>query len=131
MGPVWDFDLAFGNCDADNQYYNDWVTVGYSGGYVDLNWCNYLMENEAFRSKLKERWNEVRDDLVKTALDCIDFYSKKLERSQAENFNKWKIWGIRVGFQSKRNFQYESYEEQIQYLRDFIQMRAKWIDENI
>ncbi len=131
MGPVWDFDLAFGNCDADNQYYNDWVTVGYNGGYVSTNWCNYLMENEAFRSKLKERWNEVRDDLVKTALDSIDFYSKKLERSQAENFNRWKIWGIRVGFQSKRNFKYESYEEQVQYLRDFINMRAKWIDENI
>lgn len=28
MGPVWDFDLAFGNCNRDNTKYNDWATVG-------------------------------------------------------------------------------------------------------
>lgn len=131
MGPVWDFDLAFGNCDADNQYYNDWVTVGYEGGYVDANWCNYLMQNEEFRKQLRERWAEVRGELLKEAEECIDSFSKKLEGSQLENFKTWKIWGTRVGFQSKRNFKYETYDEQIQYLKDFINMRAKWIDENI
>lgn len=133
MGPVWDFDLAFGNCNMDNQNYNDWATVGDSSkdAYVGVNWCNYLMENESFRARLRERWSEVRDDLLAEAMSCIDAYSEKIYRSQEENYKVWQVWGTRVGFQSRRNAKYETYELQIQYLKDFLDMRARWIDKNI
>ena len=134
MGPVWDFDLAFGNCNVDNQDYNDWVTVGetYEDAYETVNWCNYLMENEAFRAQLRERWSEVRDSLVSEALNCIDHYSELLNAgSQQQNFRVWQIWGRKVGYQSWRNANYETFEEQVQYLKDFITTRAGWIDENI
>lgn len=133
MGPVWDFDLAFGNYNMDNQNYDDWATVGDSSedAYVGVNWCNYLMENESFRARLRERWFEVRDDLLSEAMDCIDTYSEKIYRSQQENYKVWQVWGTRTGFQSRRNAKYETYELQIQYLKDFLEMRAKWIDKNI
>lgn len=135
MGPIWDFDLAFGNYDIDNQNYNDWVTVGYGStfydAYVITTWYNYLMENESFRTRLRERWAEVRDGLLETAMSCIDYYSEKMYQSQEENFRVWPIWGLKAGLQSDRNLQYESYDLQIQYLKDFIQMRVEWIDENI
>ena len=135
MGPIWDFDLAFGNYDIDNQNYNDWVTVGYGDdfkkAYVITNWCNYLMDDPDFRSRLRERWLEVRDGLLETAMSCIDFYSDRIYRSQEENFRVWQIWGVKAGLQSDRNLEYETYDLQIQYLRDFINMRAEWIDNNI
>lgn len=135
MGPIWDFDLAFGNCNADNQSYNDWATVGdsysYDSTYTVVNWCNYLMDDQNFRSKLRERWFEVRDGLLSAAEDCIDYYGDKIYASQEENFKVWDIWGTRAGYQSWRNADYETYELQLQYLRDFLQMRSAWIDENI
>lgn len=133
MGPVWDFDLAFGNCNKDNQKYNDWATVGKTAdsAYVKVNWCNYLMENERFRARLHDRWFEVRDSLLEEAMNCIDRYSGKIQRSQEENFKVWQIWGKKAGYQSSRNLKHESYELQIQYLKDFLQMRASWIDQNI
>ena len=135
MGPIWDFDIAFGNCDLDNQDYDDWVTVGDSDDiyetYVVVNWCNYLMEDGDFRSKLRERWLEVRDGLLEEAMSSIDYYSERIYASQEENFKVWRIWDKRVGLESERNAEYNTYELQIQYLRDFIEMRAEWIDENI
>ncbi|MBQ3161506.1 MAG: CotH kinase family protein [Oscillospiraceae bacterium] len=134
LGPVWDFDLAFGNCNKDNQNYDDWVTVGesYKDAYVQVNWCNYLMENESFRSRLRERWFEVRDALVEEAMSCIDYYGAKLERSQIKNYEAWNVWGKKTGYQSWHNLEFDiTYNDQIQYLKDFITKRAEWIDENI
>ena len=135
MGPIWDFDLAFGNYDIDNPYYNNWVTVGYGttyeDAYVTINWCNYLMNDKDFRSRLKERWFKVRDRLLGEAMSCIDHYSERIYRSQEENFRLWQTWGEKAGLQSDRNAEYESYDLQIQYLRDFLEMRAEWIDKNI
>ena len=135
MGPIWDFDLAFGNYDIDSPYYSDWVTVGYGStydeAYVTINWCNYLMNDPDFRSRLRERWFEVRDRLLEEAMRCIDDYSEKIYPSQEENFKLWQIWGEKAGLQSDRNLEYETYELQIQYLREFIEMRAEWIDRNV
>ena len=135
MGPIWDFDLAFGNCIADNANYDDWVTVGYGDDYKDsyvlTNWCNYLMKIEDFRSRLRERWFQVRDALMEEAMSCIDYYSDKIYPSQEENYKVWQTWGIRVGYQSERSAQYETFDLQIQYMKDFLNMRAEWIDANM
>lgn len=135
MGPIWDFDIAFGNCDVDNQDYDDWVTVGDSYDfyetYVVVNWCNYLMEDMDFRRALHKRWFQVRDALLEEAMSSIDYYSEKIYASQEENFKVWQIWDERVGLESLRNAEYNTYELQIQYLKDFINMRAEWIDINV
>lgn len=135
MGPVWDFDIAFGNCDVDNQDYDDWVTVGdsydFNESYVTVNWCNYLMDDSSFRQRLRERWSEVRVALLEEAMSSIDHYSEKIYASQEENFKVWQIWDERVGLESERNAEYNTYELQIQYLKDFINMRADWIDNNV
>ena len=135
MGPIWDFDIAFGNCDVDNQDYDDWVTVGdsydFNESYVTVNWCNYLMDDSSFRQRLRERWSEVRGALLEEAMSSIDYYSEKIYASQEENFKVWQIWDERVGLESERNAEYNTYELQIQYLKDFINMRADWIDANV
>lgn len=133
MGPVWDFDIAFGNCNKDTQTYDDWVTVGSNSesAYIKTNWCNYLMEDEEFRSVLRDRWFEVRDDLLTAAMKSIDVNSEKIYRSQQENFKVWDNMNTRVGFQSWKNLEATTYEMQTEYLRNFLEKRAKWIDENI
>ena len=45
MGPIWDFDLAFGNMYMDNPKYDDWATIGSmdSSSYIGVTGFNYLM----------------------------------------------------------------------------------------
>lgn len=159
MGPIWDFDLAFGNFSVDNPYYNTWFTIGSDapkkeetentaktadtantaetaesteeGPYITTNWCNYLMYNNSFRSMIRERWFEVRDRLVQRAVTSIDYYSGKVEKSQNENFRVWNIQGIKVAYESYSTASIADYDGQIQYIKDFIYKRAEWIDKNI
>lgn len=153
MGPVWDFDHAFGNFDLDNENYDTWFCVGTEDGeddnesdsdsessgvagtgeeaYIKVNWCNYLMEDEYFRERLKERWLEKRDALLKAAEDSISRNSQKLQASQRENFKIWANLGFKNGFQSWATANISTYDGQVEYLRDFIKKRAEWIDANI
>lgn len=133
MGPIWDFDLAFGNFSRDNENYDDLVTFGNSDddAYVKYNWCTYLLRDPAFCQRLYARWEEIRDELLGEAERVISTYSALLDGSQQENFDVWEIWGIRAGYQSKWCMKASSYEKQIQYLRDFLQNRAAWMNENL
>ncbi len=133
MGPVWDFDLAFGNFSRDNKNYDNWVTVGSNeeDAYVQYNWCTYLLRDKEFCDRLAQRWDEVRERLLSVANDTVDTYAALLDGSQQENYKVWKVWGIRTGFQSKWCMAANTYEKQIQYLKDFLQKRAAWIDKAI
>lgn len=134
MGPVWDFDLAFGNFSRDNKNYDNWVTIGSNeeDAYVQYNWCTYLLQDEEFCDRLAKRWDEVRDRLLTVAEETIDTYGALLNGgSQQENFAVWKIWGTRAGYQSKWCMAANTYEKQLQYLKDFLQKRAAWMDKAI
>lgn len=133
MGPIWDFDLAFGNYTIDNPYYDTWTIIGSDDedAYIKTSWGNYLMQNEQFRQKLSERWTQVRDELLDTAFSTINYYSKQIYPSQEENFKVWQIWGTRTGYSSWSNNAANTYDLQIWYLKNFLTKRAAWINENI
>ncbi len=133
MGPIWDFDLAFGNFDADDPAYDKWFTVGSNDedSYIRVNWCNYLMEDEKFRTRLRERWFAVRDTLLERAEKSISENTAKIYASQKENFRRWSNLGFKNGYQSDATASISTYDGQVEYLRSFIQKRARWIDENI
>lgn len=133
MGPIWDFDLAFGNMYMDNPKYDDCATIGSmdSSSYIGVTWFNYLMTDEDFRNKARTRWNDVRDTMVNAALGAIDAYKPMVIPSAEENFEIWSTLGVANGFQPLTMKNYNTYLDQVLYLRKFINNRAKWIDENL
>ncbi len=133
MGPIWDFDLAFGNFSRDNKNYDHWVTVGDADkdAYVQHNWCTYLLRDKEFCDRLTARWEEIGQRLLQVGYDTIDHYGALLDGSQQENFTVWQIWDVRAGYQSKWCSAENTYEKQLQYLRDFLQKRGAWLDKVI
>lgn len=133
MGPVWDFDLAFGNFSYDYGNYKKWFTIGTTGDdpYIRVNWCNYLMNDPEFRAAIKARWFEVRDTLLDAAKKSIEKNSALINASQAENFAVWDIWDRQIGYESMATVNIKSFDGQVKYIEDFLEERAKWIDENI
>ncbi len=133
MGPIWDFDLAFGNFSRDKKEYDNLITPGEDkeDAYIEPNWCTYLLKDPEFCQRLYERWQEIKGDLLTTAESTIAHYSALLDGSQQENFEVWQIWGDRAGYQSKWCSDANTYEKQIQYLRDFLTKRAAWMDKNL
>lgn len=131
FGPVWDFDMAFGNHNMDNDDYDTLFTVDTPHPYLGKNgvtWFTLLWEDEAFRTRVKIRWNEVKQQLLSTALETIDHEYQRVYPSQIENFERWDILGKKVGESPKYCYSHNTYEKQVEYLKDFINERYKTLD---
>ncbi len=133
MGPVWDFDLAFGNMYMDNPEYDDFATLGSSNSasYIGVNWFNYLLSDNTFREKARVRWKEVRDALVKAGLDETELQWDRIGDSAKLNFRVWDTLGIANGYQPLSMGALNTYPEQAQYVKRFIKSRAEWLDNNL
>ena len=97
MGPIWDFNLAFGN--ANYCQGNKATGWGYkfnsicSGDVWQVPfWWDRLMESEYFKNKLKNRWVELRQAKLSniTINNLIDSHVKYHERKLATFSDKVK-----------------------------------------
>jgi len=131
MGPVWDFDLAFGNFSKDDPDYNKWISTDEEDDYVGITWSTYLLKDPEFQQMFKKRWEEVRDLLIQTALESIESDYRLLVKSAELNFQRWQILGVKVAFEPHSTKYYKTYFSQIEYLKDFLINRAAWIDTQV
>jgi len=117
MGPLWDFDLGFGNVDyADSRYPEGW--------WVRWNtWISRLLEDPAFVSRVKERM-AFFSSKQSYLLSEIDFWADKLNLSQSENDAIWQTMGVYVWPNPKV---YETYEEEVSALKSWFQLRMAWL----
>lgn len=129
MGPLWDFDLAFGS--YARYVKGDYATVGKEGGYVGVTWMNYLMKDEAFKERLTIRWNEIKWELWKSGMISIADMSKLVQESAVENFTVWDILGKQLPSQPYTHKKYDTYEKMVRRLRSFFIERYIWMDNEL
>ena len=117
MGPLWDFDLAFGNVNYSECEYPEgfWVK--------DHAWYNRLFEDPTFVQKVKSRflYFEQNQQMI---LDKIDFYANHLHLAQKENDYRWDIIG---NYSWPNPVVYETYEEEVAHLKSWYIERMKWL----
>ncbi|MCL2450472.1 MAG: cytochrome ubiquinol oxidase subunit I, partial [Polyangiaceae bacterium] len=66
-------------------------------------------------------------ELLKLAMDTIDETAAQIYPSQVENFSVWPVMSERVTFQRSDAAKYDTYEKNVQYLKDFLTNRAGWM----
>ncbi|MBO7503391.1 MAG: CotH kinase family protein [Clostridia bacterium] len=131
MGPVWDFDMAFGNHSGDIPGYDGWATAEATYWLVNDTWATYLIKDAKFMEKVKARWLEMRQTLLDTAYATIDTQYALVKESADANFDVWDILTKQVGEGTVDYTVYNTYEKQVQYVREFITKRAAWIDRRL
>ncbi|RNI26976.1 CotH kinase family protein [Rufibacter latericius] len=122
LGPVWDFDIAMGNVTYDN---NDKPEGWWIKNSI---WMNRLFEDPAFRKKVKDRWSELKREEVNTIFTYINSTAGKLKYSQKENFEKWDLLD---NYTWPNAVVTGSYENEVQYLKSWLQRRINWLDSEI
>ncbi len=137
MGPIWDFDIAFGSdrgfCNGMNRHAWVFQYNQYCGGDTWLVpfWWKRLMSDEAFKSKLLARWKALREtQLSDNQLDAvIDNYTKQITESGivARNFERWNILDEEISPNSSKG----SHTKEIARMKSWLKNHAKWIDENL
>lgn len=131
LGPLWDFDMAFGNYLEENQEHNVWASAESMQLKDKTSWMTFLTKDEAFMSGVKARWAEKRDALYRTAMQTIDEQYELVNRSQVKNFEKWNILGRWVGSTGMNDAEYNTFDKQIDYLRRFVEKRFAWMDSQL
>jgi spore coat protein CotH len=117
MGPLWDFDLSFGNVDyADPQFAE--------GFWVKSNpWFARLFKDPSFVAKVKSRFAyfKLNQNLI---LDKIDMYAERLKWAQQENDLIWGTIGVYVW---PNPVVFDTYDEEIAHLKDWYTTRMFWL----
>ncbi len=130
-GPIWDYDMAFGNHLDDIKDYEGWVSVDSTYGYLYKNWMYYLLRDEYFVSLVKARWEEKKEVLLKTALDSVDANAAVIKNAQKNNFAVWpKVLKYQIGVSTASTLVH-TWEGHLDYIRDFVNMRYQWMDERL
>ncbi len=131
MGPVWDYDIAWGNAD----YFGGNNTSGYAYIFpsnTDPNqvpfWWSRLLQDPYFKNTVRCRWESLRDSLLSTAtLDAwVDSVGALLDESQSRNFIRWPILGVYV-WPNPAPFP-SDYTGVKQELKTWLLNRATWLD---
>ncbi|MCK5148423.1 CotH kinase family protein [bacterium] len=135
MGPVWDFNIAFGNVDYFNGNSSDgWnldLLIDQTGHeYTPPSWWSVIKDDPEFNSRFQQRWDEARaewlnDEYINAFIDSVADY---LSEAQVRNFQKWPVLGTRIW---PNAFIGSTYEEEIAYLKSFVSDRIAWIDDSI
>ncbi len=138
IGPIWDFNLSFGNADyCGGERYDVWCfkfNERCLGDYWNVPfWWNRLLEDEKFVDKLKGRWNQLRlnilsDNNILTLIEEQYSFLNNETDIINRNFNKWKIFGLYIW---PNSFIGNNYYEEIDFLKNWIKERTKWLDESI
>ncbi len=132
MGPVWDYNFAFGNYWGYEDRYDGWEH--------DNNWWDYIsgipfwwekfMQDPVFVGRLHERWNFWRAELLRCERieQKIDHWTTELDQAQKRNFTKWDNLGEDVHIDWNIG---DTYEDEVDYLKRWVCGRIEWMDSEI
>ena len=122
FGPLWDFDLAFGNASREqNQNPEDWYIRKYRLNY-------YIMQNSVVKEAALDYWNNHRKTF-KALIDSIPVYRAIIEKAIDNEYRRWPVIGNTENWALKDP--YDSYDEAVKVMTEWMKKRYQWIDNEI
>ncbi len=132
FGPIWDFNLGFGNFDFEcvpqpvgwAYQFNDFCNTPHPF------WVEKLTEIPQVSHQIDCRWAQMRTGAWHTdsLIQLIDENVEILSEAQVRNFERWQILGTYVW---PNNFVGQTYEEEVNFLKNWLIQRLNWMDANM
>ena len=123
MGPVWDFDLGFGN---------NMVDVNTEGFQADAasngaNWILELRKSEEFMNIVKERWNECKPLIESYFSGEYEENLSNIKKDVDVNFIRWPILGKSVWKAPNDCESRTTYDSEVEYFKTWKDNRIQWL----
>ena len=119
MGPVWDFDLAYGGFDYEEANSpKNWYTR-------NTYWHSFLFKDSLLKNHSDVFWTKNHKTFQST-LNSIDSIATLLHDAAHNNFKRWNILTSTTNHWHPKAF--SSYDEAIADLKKWIVNRIEWID---
>jgi len=132
-GPLWDYNLSFGNA----NYHNGWDTNNLQvferlGKDMRKNpfWWSILMRDSVFTNPFKTRWETLRKNQLseERILEVTDSLINLLGKAADRNFERWPILGEQI---VPNYFVGDTYESEVDWLKSWIADRLENLDEKL
>lgn len=133
IGPVWDYDLAWHNCNFGNTFSGlQWQFEHNNSANPIPTWWKRLMEDPAFQNKLNCRYHSLRKSIMSddALYQFIDDNVALLTEARERNFKQFPIIGAYVYANPQIQIG-STYTTEIADLKGWIQKRGAWLDANI
>lgn len=122
FGPLWDFDLAFGNASYEQnktpeKWHVRWVR-----------WNGEIFRDSSVRVDAKEYWYANRDKFL-AIIDSIPLYQKMISRAVKNEYKRWPVLKNTENWALKDP--YDSYEEGVEYMVDWMKRRFDWLEKDM
>ena len=130
MGPWWDYNLGFGNADGCDSYPTEGFESNTGCRVLHPFWFERLREDPDYRGLTRCMWDDYRADVWSDeAIDAIiDSLAAVLAVPSVRDHARWPRLGQYVW---PNVFIGQTYDEEVQFLRDWIDARMAWLDVNI
>jgi hypothetical protein len=137
-GPTWDFDWAWKNLYACSETEN---VTGEGWAYLINNcptdnyspdWYVRLFQDTTFANHMRCRYEEYRYDFLNSNYlhAYIDSVAALVEEPAGRHYQKWPFLGISTGAPDIGPIP-DSYQGEVDFLKDWIDLRLLWLDDNI
>lgn len=131
-GPIWDFNLTYGNA----NYLNGWIPTGFqyqvtvgTDNWQNPFWWGKLMKDQAFVTKLKNRWTTLRQkELSNQRITfVIDSLTSLIAEARERNYQRWT--GV-IGYYIWPNWYIgPSYDSEVSWMKNWISQRLAFLDQ--
>jgi hypothetical protein len=126
LEPVWDWNLAFGNCRGKEGY----LAQGWYWPQLDdfqYSWFRRLFDDPDFAQRYVDRWGQLRTNTLASSqlLARVDQLAAQLAEPAGRNFARWPILGETV---VPNYFVGTSYVQEIAWMKNWIATRLAWIE---
>ena len=131
LGPLWDFNLAYGNFDfARDPGPEGWAYKWGDSGANHPFWIRKVMSIQEVQNTANCRWKALREGPLHTdsLMQFIDDRVALMTEARERNFNQWQILGRYVW---PNSFVGVTYEDEVNFLKDWLQDRLDWMDLNM
>ena len=133
MGPIWDYNLAFGNAD----YYDGWNPEGWqmdvelgNDGFKIPFWWYRIWDDTTYLTAFNQRWQDLRESIFSEdyIMSLIDSATTLIDDAQIRNFQRWPVLDEYVW---PNAYVGGSYAYEIEYLKNWINNRLAWMDSEL
>ncbi len=130
-GPVWDYNFSLDSLGTDIE---GWQWEDGRRGTND--WFQILAVDPAFLDQVKVRWQELREGILSDAqLDTrISEIAAPLANAAPRDIERWPVGeggGFDFGMGGDDEDEPETWEGQVQKLRDWVPQRMAWLDSQL
>ena len=135
MGPLWDFNLGFGNIDYCLGGGTEGLAMDFNSACPEDEWLvpfwwDRLFQDSAFVEQVGVRWAQLRSNQFATerVLAQVDSAATLLNEAQERNFTQWPILGVDI---QPNAFVGQTYQEEVDQLKNWISARMVWLDSTL